>query len=107
MSSALSHYAALRRHLKVVHHVPGRVRLRFTGPVKGVARSDAGVTAFLAKLQDAPPIRSVRLSPATLSAIIEYDPHALPKQAWETVLSGPEDAAVALLEAIAEGRHVA
>lgn len=101
MPGAFDHVLTLRRHLEVVHHVPGRIRLRFHRPAKGETVDKEALKGFLAQIEAAPAIRSVRLSPATLSAVVEYDPHALRPGVWSSLLSGPEDVALAAIERLA------
>lgn len=100
MPTPPSHPLSLRRHLRVAHHVPGRIRLRFDRPAKGTAIDTRGLKAFLDEVRAVPAIASVRLSPATLSAIVEYDPKALRPAFWSTLLSGPEHEALAALTAL-------
>ncbi|MCA1974595.1 MAG: hypothetical protein LDL44_17305 [Caenispirillum sp.] len=103
MSSDLSPYLALRQHLRVVHHVPGRIRLRLSRPAAATPARGPSVSAFLNRLQQAPAVRSVRLSAPTLSAVVEYDAGALPAGFWPALLSGPEEAALAMLHALLDG----
>lgn len=100
MPTPLSRHLSLRSHLQVVHHVPGRLRLRFNRPAGRAAIDIAGLKAFLEDVRAVPAIISVRLSPATLSAIIEYDPKVLRPPFWSTLLSGPDDEAHAALSAL-------
>ncbi len=98
MSSDLSRYLALRHHLRVVHHVPGRIRLRLTGGIAAGSSPQPALSAFLDRLKAAAAIRSVRVSAPTLSAVVEYDTDLMPPASWPALLSGPDEAALALLE---------
>ena len=87
---------AARRHVRVAHHVPGRLRLRFeplglAGLLRG--RGDA--------LQDA--LRRVRgiqgteVNLAACSLLVQYDPALLPSAHWDRLLTGSAASAAALL----------
>jgi copper chaperone CopZ len=56
--------------VSLVHHLPGRLRLRSTA-LKGNARVGEDV---IARLADIAGIRSVRANPETGSLLVEYDP---------------------------------
>lgn len=82
----------LRHHLSIVHHVPGRIRLRFGSALWGHA---AGVDrARLRTLLDGlEGIQEVRLNSVVASVVVQYDPGSIAPQEWETLVHG--DAAVA------------
>ncbi|MCB2101572.1 MAG: hypothetical protein KDE22_11920 [Rhodobacterales bacterium] len=90
---------ALRRDLHIAHHVPGRLRLRF-----GAA---AVTTAKGAPLQDlkrlaaaAAGVRSYRLSPHSLSVVVDYDRHRVPPALWHALIEGSDGAARTALETL-------
>lgn len=85
----------LRTHIQIAHHIPGRIRLRLLPSVLGSA------TGFDRRLLQLPfaalkGIRSVRINPAALTAVIEYDTAILPADWWQTAIAGSEDQALAL-----------
>ncbi len=101
--------ADLLRHrveLGIVHHVPGRIRLRL-GPAllewaqaRGVNPKQAAVW-----LSTFPGVKGMRINAAAASLIIEYDARRLDPAGWETLVLGDEDAAMNLiLGLIGDGR---
>jgi hypothetical protein len=92
-------FLALRGHLRIVHHVPGRVRLRLGSGLLEAA--DAVARSSLAGwLETVDGIRGLRLNLAAASVIIEYDPQRLPPEAWKTLVNGSDEAALALLQTL-------
>jgi hypothetical protein len=92
----LSPFLALRRHLRIAHHIPGRIRLR-VGPavLKEAGRVDAGV---LERILDAVQgIEDVRVNAAAGSAVITYVPQVIEPEWWETLVRGEDEAAIVLL----------
>jgi hypothetical protein len=64
-------------HGRIVHSVPGRLRLRF-----GDARNDPTELApLLARLRERPGVRAARYHSTSGSLIVEYDPAVLPAAA--------------------------
>ncbi len=91
----------LRRHLSVVHHVPGRLRVRVSR--RALSRSD-GMTAgaFRRAIEAVAGVEGLRMSPATLSAVVEYDPDRLVPELWDLLLGGPDDGALAAFEQLTQ-----
>ncbi|MDW8319558.1 MAG: hypothetical protein RMN53_17165 [Anaerolineae bacterium] len=87
----------LRRHLSIVHHLPGRIRLRLAPCLWADAArwDDAGLRDSLQRLEG---IRAVRVNKAVASVIIEYDPQLVPPQQWETLVHGEDMVAAEILE---------
>lgn len=87
---------ALRRHLSIVHHLPGRLRLRVGA---GILAASVGVEREAASgwLQAIDGIRSVRVNVPAASVIVYYDPHRLAPATWETLLEGTDEEAAALV----------
>lgn len=69
----------LRQHLSIIHHVPGRIRLRFGPALWGIGAKveRKRIQELLDQLHG---IRNVRLNAAVASAVIEYDPKTIPPQ---------------------------
>ncbi len=79
-----------RQYLSVAHHVPGRIRLRFS---LGVL-SDPRAMELLSSVRDAempPALRNARLNLPARSVILEYDPKAISPELLEEVLSTTDD----------------
>ncbi|TCJ15518.1 hypothetical protein EZJ19_06715 [Parasulfuritortus cantonensis] len=93
----LSALPELRRHLTIVHHLPGRIRLRFGSALWGRA---AGVDrSSLQRLLDAlEGIQDVRLNAAVASIVIRYDPEKIDPRDWETLVSGDTASAGELMD---------
>lgn len=86
----------LRQHLSIIHHIPGRIRLRL-----GVALWRSGAQLDRNQLQrlldQLAGIRQVRANPAVASITIEYDPRHISPDDWETLIHGDtQDASVLL-----------
>ena len=86
----------LRRHLAIVHHLPGRIRLRLGAALWGAA---AGVerARFKTLLDGLEGIRDVRVNLAVASVVVEYDPKQISPDDWETLVRGDATAAGELL----------
>jgi hypothetical protein len=83
--------------VEIAHHVPGRIRLRLLpgAPARADALSDqAGALGSL------PGIRSIRINALARSCTIEYDPLAIPFQAWPDFLGNVQSEAAAALRRI-------
>lgn len=87
---------SLRRLLRVVHHVPGRLRVRLVGggvPSSHVGSLGGSLGDFRRFVEGIPGVERLRISPATFSAVVEYDQSVLPPSAWDSLMTGPEQAA--------------
>lgn len=81
----LSPFLHLRRFVSIVHHVPGRVRLKL----------DLAALAHLPKVDPTPfvtlvgrirGVKATRLNAAALTVVVEYDPHLIPAPLWPHLL---------------------
>lgn len=79
----------LRRHISIVHHLPGRIRLRL-GPAlwSRIAQVGRGRLQALAAELEAEGIRGVRVNAAVASVVVEYDSAQVPPENWETLVQG-------------------
>lgn len=67
----------------IVHHVPGRIRLKLTASpeeVSTVTNEDLRDT-----LRSVPGIRGARINPIAKSMVVSYDPEVLPRDLWALV----------------------
>lgn len=89
---------ALRRDLDIVHHLPGRIRLRLGSLIEEWTLTQ-GLDLAQARdlLRSIPGVLGYRLNPAAASLVIEYDPRRLNPAWWETLVQGDDDAAIALV----------
>ncbi|MBB5047127.1 hypothetical protein HNR60_001879 [Rhodopseudomonas rhenobacensis] len=87
---------AARRHFRMVHHVDGRIRLRFE--LSALAALLHGRAATLeTALRRLRGIRSTEINLAACSLIVHYDPTTLPPADWELLLEGSPASAAALV----------
>jgi len=98
-SLSIDQMLELRRHLAIVHQVPGRVRLRVTPSLFTRMRGiDTGsLQGALAALQG---IRDIRVNPAAATVVIEYDPARLHPRTWEALVGGSEAEARRAIEGL-------
>lgn len=94
---------ALLPKVRVVHHIPGRIRLKLVDlelpsatrlPGRGALRKVDDIAARI------PGVRSLRLNPLARSCAVEYDPRIIPEQAWGDLLAGTRSPAARILEEI-------
>jgi hypothetical protein len=100
---------AMRRHLHIVHHIPGRLRLRASAGLLDLARAWRGQTISLDEaIGVIDGIRSARVNPMAASAVIEYDPTRVAPDAWHRLLHGDETEALEILRSHAPAldRHL-
>jgi hypothetical protein len=85
-ASALLRFA---QQLQIAHHIPGRIRLRLSGPVSNelIAMAD-DAKRFGKALSGMNGIRSISLKLISRSCVVEYDAHAIPPSAWRGLVSG-------------------
>ncbi|MUM76646.1 hypothetical protein GKC30_03245 [Pseudodesulfovibrio sp. F-1] len=80
----LSTLMTLRDHLKIQHHVPGRIRIKFTPALL----ADPRAMALRDKTTDLPAfVREVRVNVFTRDIVIEYDPKAVVPEALHEALT--------------------
>jgi len=100
----LGELLALRQALGIVHHIPGRIRLRLGSAISEWAAGEGfdGDQA-LGWLQSIPSVLGIRLNPAAASLIIEYDSIRLDPDWWETLVLGDDTEALALVLGLLAG----
>ena len=93
----LTPFLDLRRHLKIAHHIPGRIRLRVGASVfKDLGKIDTGVFDKILGAIDG--IHDVRVNAAAGSVVIAYIPTVIQSSWWETLLKADNDTAISLLQ---------
>jgi hypothetical protein len=92
----LTPFLALRRHLSIAHHVPGRIRVRLAASVLKEAKAvdRAAFNRILAALDG---VKEVRVNAAAGSAVVAYDPARLPPKDWDRLLTADAETARTLL----------
>lgn len=86
----------MRRHISIVHHLPGRIRLRL-GPAMWGRATHVDRGRFQALVAHLEGIRDVRVNMAVASVVIEFDPRQVHPDNWETLVRGDTEAAGDLL----------
>jgi hypothetical protein len=94
----LCELVALRDCLTVAHHVPGRIRIRFS--LKLLARPEAHkLLAASGNGRSVPGFRGMRVNAAARSAVVEYDPAIiLPHKLEEALTTCDEERLACLIE---------
>jgi hypothetical protein len=93
----LNSFLTLRRHLKIVHHIPGRVRLRIGAAVfKELGSVDTG--SFDNILETIEGIKDVRVNASAGSVVINYAPANIKPSWWDTLVHGEDSKAMDLLK---------
>lgn len=87
MPADLAPFLALRRHVGIAHHVPGRIRLKLD-PRALAALPRLDPAPLVALLDRLPAVRVTRVNPAALSIVIDYDAAALSMTEWPRLLFG-------------------
>ncbi len=91
-----SRLAGLLPHLRIVHHVRGRLRVRLQAGAANwlVQWPNAAPESWLARL---PGITALHLNKVAASLVIEYDARRIPPQWWERLLHARSETLPALL----------
>lgn len=75
----------LEKYLNVAHHVPGRIRIKFSPQI---LTKPAALSAMREHSELPTAIRSARVNMAARSVVIEYDPAAIFPEAIEELING-------------------
>lgn len=93
----LQPFLELRRYLQIVHHVPGRIRLRIKlALVKELKRVNTGVLDDVMQAIDG--ISDVRVNAAAGSVVVNYRAKSIAPDWWTTLIEGDENQALSLLQ---------
>jgi hypothetical protein len=95
VSDVASPLLGFLRQLSMAHHIPGRIRLKMSGPLPHELIAEA--KRFGEALGAVEGIRSIGVNALARSCTIEYDARAIPPSAWSGFLSG---------EITAESQHL-
>ena len=88
----------MRRHLRIVHHIPGRLRVRAGVGLLEVARKWRGRRIGLDEaVRVIGGIRNARVNSAAATAVIEYDPTRVTPDSWHRLLDGDDAEALGIL----------
>lgn len=87
-----------RSYLSIIHHIPGRIRVRISGAFREAAR-DRDISQLQAIWKRIPGIRNLRPNLRAASAVIEYDPAVIEPAVWEQLIHGSEETAAPIIDA--------
>ncbi|MGL4859102.1 MAG: HMA2 domain-containing protein, partial [Enterobacteriaceae bacterium] len=91
----------LRRFVEIGHHIPGRIRLRFTNRfVPLLAQSELNKLASYCRPDHY--LRSYELNSTTGTLLLEYDASQLPPSLLEQIFADEESTAKQALEQLAQ-----
>ncbi len=97
----LKQFLVIRRHLRIVHHIPGRLRIRIgLSLFKEVGSIDKKL--FDRVIQAIPGIKDVRLNTAAATAVISYTATTIKPDWIDLLISGDESDAQKLLRRLLE-----
>ena len=92
--------------LRVVHHIPGRVRLKVDlAAFEGAVPKTAGVDQLKKSMLSVRGVRNVGLNLLARSCVIEYDSQIIPQAAWDDLLAVRDTAAARVLIDILKEKH--
>lgn len=78
----------VRSQLEIVHHIPGRIRLRLSAGIWTQVKANSdGLIRFL---NNKYVIKDYRINPAAATLVIEYDQNRITPQDWDVMMSGGE-----------------
>jgi hypothetical protein len=81
VQTLISDLLLLARHASIVHHIPGRIRLRLSPSVVNVL-DKVSVDQLMNRI---PGIIKTRVNMIVGSVVIEYDHHRLSPDLWESI----------------------
>ncbi|MGC8854903.1 MAG: hypothetical protein ACP5OY_08345 [Halothiobacillaceae bacterium] len=82
------HVAALIARLRLVHQVPGRVRIKLLDAMPYASAPSEYGLVLERSLAQLPGMRALRLNPLARSCTLEYDPEVIPDAAWPDLIHG-------------------
>ncbi len=89
----------LRDHLGIIHHVPGRIRLRFD-PDRVLTALGGRIDRLEGTLARVPGITGFEVNAAARSLVVTYEPARFAPSAWALLLTGTRAAAAELLRSV-------
>ncbi len=98
MSSVdMQQFLILRKHLKIVHHVDGRIRLRIAASIlKDMKSIDKDTLKHVISAIDG--IKDVRMNMVAATIVISYRVQTIEPTWWHALIDGDDDKAIELLE---------
>ena len=77
----------LLKEIKIAHHIPGRIRLRFNSTILAVWPKLNGIEKKIQKETDRiEAIKDIRLNLNAGSVVVQYDTDILPPDFWQDVI---------------------
>lgn len=80
----------ITRHLQIVHHIPGRIRVKLCASALAGQQAQwlAQAQSIQRFLEALPGILAIKPNLLALSCVVEYDHRVLSKALWEALLRG-------------------
>lgn len=92
----LTPFLHLRRYITIVHHVPGRIRLKLSlSAIAQLPKVDP--TPFVDLVSRVKGVKETRVNKPALSVVVEYDSSSIPPSIWERLLTAEPGEVHALL----------
>jgi len=85
---ALSMLERMAAGLRIIHHVPGRVRFKLDTAGLADSRLREAAEQFAAALVDMRGLHGVCLNALARSCVVEYNVDIIPESAWPDLLAG-------------------
>lgn len=77
----------LLKEIKIAHHIPGRIRLRFNNSILAMWPKLNGIEKKIQEVADQiEAIRDIRLNFNAGSVVVQYDTDILPPDFWQDVI---------------------
>lgn len=89
----------LKQWLTIKHHIPGRVRIKFS---LSILTKVARFNQFKADIEQSPLIKSYRLNLTTGSLLVEYDEQIIPPYLIDELLMEDETQSLKALQLLTE-----
>lgn len=96
-------FLTLRRHLRIAHHIPGRVRLKVAASVfTELGAVDPSAVERILNAVDG--IEDVRINKAAGSAIVVYAVDTVDPDSWQILIHGEDADALRVIQGALNGR---
>lgn len=89
---------SLRRHLRIIHQLPGRVRIKVGQDLPSLKLPELKRSVVEELVNAVPGIKSYRFKVFARSLTIEYDNQQIADSAWSDFLEGRQTTAVSAIE---------
>jgi hypothetical protein len=95
----LQTFIELRKHISIVHHVKGRIRLKIA--LNFIKRfSHVSLSDLESLFRSIEGVKGIRMIWSARSVVICYDPHLISSELWQGLLMGDEEEVAKIVHAI-------